>query len=245
MRSMLVTGAANGIGRAIAEAADRAGYRVGVLDLSLKEAEAVAASLTHGVALSCDVTAADQVNRVLDAFGDIDVLVNNAGILRPGPLIDHDPDDFSLVINTNLNSVFLVGQAAAKKMREKGSGSIVNMASIVGIHPSPNNGAYAAAKGGVLALTQHMSMEWGQYGIRVNAVAPGFIDAGMSAPFFENQNVRDQRTGAVPLGRLGTAEDVVKAVLFLASDDAAYISGETLTVDGGVVNSVLKNLPRD
>lgn len=242
---MLVTGAANGIGRAIAEAADRAGYRVGVLDLSLKEAEAVAASLTHGVALSCDVTAADQVNRVLDAFGDIDVLVNNAGILRPGPLIDHDPDDFSLVINTNLNSVFLVGQAAAKKMREKGSGSIVNMASIVGIHPSPNNGAYAAAKGGVLALTQHMSMEWGQYGIRVNAVAPGFIDAGMSAPFFENQNVRDQRTGAVPLGRLGTAEDVVKAVLFLASDDAAYISGETLTVDGGVVNSVLKNLPRD
>ena len=154
-------------------------------------------------------------------------------------------DDFSLVINTNLNSVFFVGQAAAKKMREKGSGSIVNMASIVGIHPSPNNGAYAAAKGGVLALTQHMSMEWGQYGIRVNAVAPGFIDAGMSAPFFENQNVRDQRTGAVPLGRLGTAEDVVKAVLFLASDDAAYISGETLTVDGGVVNSVLKNLPRD
>ena len=245
MRSMLVTGAANGIGRAIAEAADRAGYRVGVLDLSLKEAEVVAASLTHGVALSCDVTAADQVNQVLDAFGDIDVLVNNAGILRPGPLIDHDPDDFSLVINTNLNSVFLVGQAAAKKMREKGSGSIVNMASIVGIHPSPNNGAYAAAKGGVLALTQHMSMEWGQYGIRVNAVAPGFIDAGMSAPFFENQNVRDQRTGAVPLGRLGTAEDVVKAVLFLASDDAAYISGETLTVDGGVVNSVLKNLPRD
>lgn len=245
MRSMLVTGAANGIGRAIAEAADRAGYRVGVLDLSLKEAEAVAASLTHGVALSCDVTAADQVNQVLDAFGDIDVLVNNAGILRPGPLIDHDPDDFSLVINTNLNSVFFVGQAAAKKMREKGSGSIVNMASIVGIHPSPNNGAYAAAKGGVLALTQHMSMEWGQYGIRVNAVAPGFIDAGMSAPFFENQNVRDQRTGAVPLGRLGTAEDVVKAVLFLASDDAAYISGETLTVDGGVVNSVLKNLPRD
>ena len=204
---MLVTGAANGIGRAIAEAADRAGYRVGVLDLSLKEAEAVAASLTHGVALSCDVTAADQVNRVLDAFGDIDVLVNNAGILRPGPLIDHDPDDFSLVINTNLNSVFFVGQAAAKRMREKGSGSIVNMASIVGIHPSPNNGAYAAAKGGVLALTQHMSMEWGQYGIRVNAVAPGFIDAGMSAPFFENQNVRDQRTGAVPLGRLGTAED--------------------------------------
>ena len=245
MRSMLVTGAANGIGRAIAEAADRAGYRVGVLDLSLKEAEAVAASLTQGVALGCDVTAADQVNQVLDAFGDIDVLVNNAGILRPGPLIDHDPDDFSLVINTNLNSVFFVGQAAAKKMREKGSGSIVNMASIVGIHPSPNNGAYAAAKGGVLALTQHMSMEWGQYGIRVNAVAPGFIDAGMSAPFFENQNVRDQRTGAVPLGRLGTAEDVVKAVLFLASDDAAYISGETLTVDGGVVNSVLKNLPRD
>ena len=140
-----------------------------MLDLSLKEAEAVAASLTHGVALSCDVTAADQVNRVLDAFGDIDVLVNNAGILRPGPLIDHDPDDFS---NYQHQRTRFRRSGRSKKDAGKGGSSIVNMASIVGIHPNPNNGAYAAAKGGVLALTQRMSMEWGRYGIRVNAVAP-------------------------------------------------------------------------
>ena len=245
MKAMIVTGAANGIGRALARVADESGYRVGVLDISTDQAEEVAAGLTQGEALACDVTDAEQVNQVFAEFGDIDVLVNNAGILRTGPLIDHEPADFRRVIDTNLSAVFIAAQAAARIMRESGGGSIVNLASIVGIHPSPNSGAYAAAKGGVLALTQHMSLEWGGYGIRVNALAPGFIDVGMSEPFYQNQVVRDRRAGAVPLGRIGSAEDVVKAVMFLASDDAAYISGETLTVDGGVINSVLMHLPRD
>ncbi len=245
MKAMIVTGAANGIGRAIARAADESGYRVGVLDIFKDKAEQVAAGLTRGEALACDVTDEEQVNEVLEKFGTIDVLVNNAGILRTGPLIDHEPADFRRVIDTNLSAVFIAAQAAARIMRKNHGGSIVNVASIVGIHPSPNSGAYAAAKGGVLALTQHMSLEWGGYSIRVNAVAPGFIDAGMSAPFYQNQAVRDRRAGAVPLGRIGSPEDVVKAVMFLASDDAAYISGETLTVDGGVINSVLMHLPRD
>jgi len=245
MKTMIVTGAANGIGHAIARAADEFGYRVGVLDISHDQAEEVAAGLAHGEALVCDVTDADQVGRVFAEFGGIDVLVNNAGILRTGPLIDHEPADFRRVIDTNLSAVFIVAQAAARIMRENNSGSIVNVASIVGIHPSPSSGAYAAAKGGLLALTQHMSLEWGGYGIRVNAVAPGFIDAGMSATFYQNETVRDRRAGAVPLGRIGSPEDVVKAVMFLASEDAAYISGETLTVDGGVINSVLMHLPRD
>lgn len=245
MKAMIVTGAANGIGNAIARAADKSGYRVGVLDISDDRAEEVASSLNRGEALVCDVTDAEQVAQVFAEFGEINVLVNNAGILRTGPLIDHEPTDFRRVIDTNLSAVFIVAQAAARIMRESHGGSIVNVASIVGIHPSPNSGAYAAAKGGVLALTQHMSVEWGGYGIRVNAVAPGFIDAGMSAPFYQNQAVRDRRAAAVPLGRIGSPEDVVKAVMFLASEDAAYISGETLTVDGGVINSVLMHLPRD
>ena len=245
MKAMIVTGAANGIGNAIARAADKSGYRVGVLDISNDRAEEVAASLNRGEALACDVTDAEQVAQVFAEFGEINVLVNNAGILRTGPLIDHEPTDFRRVIDTNLSAVFIVAQAAARIMRESHGGSIVNVASIVGIHPSPNSGAYAAAKAGVLALTQHMSVEWGGYGIRVNAVAPGFIDAGMSAPFYRNQAVRDRRAAAVPLGRIGSPEDVVKAVVFLASEDAAYISGETLTVDGGVINSVLMHLPRD
>jgi len=105
-----------------------------------------------------------------------------------------------------------------------------------GIHPAPGSGAYGATKSGLAQMTQLMSVEWGPYGIRVNAVAPGFIDAGMSAPFFKDKAVRKQRGGGVPLRRLGTAEDVAKAVMFLASDDAAYISGQEIAIDGGVIN---------
>ena len=161
MKAMIVTGAANGIGNAIARAADKSGYRVGVLDISDDRAEEVASSLNRGEALVCDVTDAEQVAQVFAEFGEINVLVNNAGILRTGPLIDHEPTDFRRVIDTNLSAVFIVAQAAARIMRESHGGSIVNVASIVGIHPSPNSGAYAAAKAGVLALTQHMSVEWG------------------------------------------------------------------------------------
>ena len=247
LKTMLVTGAGSGLGRSIAQAADQAGFRVGVLDISVADAQAVANDLSHGVALCADVTDQSQVEQALDVLGQVDVLVNNAGILRTGPLIDHCAEDFRLVIDVNLNSVFIVAQTVARRMRNRQDatgGVIVNMSSINGIHPSPNCGAYVAAKAGVIAMTQQMSIEWGEFGIRVNAIAPGFIDAGMSTPFFEDAQVREKRAGGVPLGRLGTAEDVADAVMFLASDQASYVNGHTLTVDGGVINSVLKHLPR-
>jgi NAD(P)-dependent dehydrogenase (short-subunit alcohol dehydrogenase family) len=245
MKTLLVTGAGNGIGREVARVADRHGYRVGVLDVAADAAQQVADELGNGIALGADVRDANSVREAMSTLGDVDVVINNAGILRTGPLIDHDPEDFRLVTDVNLNAVFIVAQAAARIMREGQGGCIINLASINGIHPSPNCGAYAAAKGGVMALTQQMSMEWGQFNIRVNAVAPGFIDAGMSSPFFENPKVRANRSNAVPLGRLGTADDVAQAIMFLASDAAQYISGQTLTVDGGVINSVLQHLPRE
>lgn len=246
MKTMLITGAAHGLGAAIARAADAAGYRTAVLDLKSEECAVVADGLANGVAVAADVCDEASVERALDELGDApSVLVNNAGILRTGPLIDHSPEDFRRVMDVNLNGVFIVAQAAARRMRDNGGGSIINMSSINGIHPSPNCGAYVAAKAGVIGLTQQMSIEWGEYGIRVNAVAPGFIDAGMSAPFYENASVRNKRASAVPLGRLGTAEDIAQCVLFLASEASAYISGETITVDGGVINSVLKQLPRE
>ncbi len=245
MKTMLVTGAGQGIGAAIAGAADSAGYRVGVLDTAAEHATRVAGELGNAVPLVADVRNADEVAHALLELGSVDVLVNNAGILRTGPLIDHDPEDFRLVIDVNLNAVFVTAQAAARRMREAGGGVIVNVASINGLQPSPNSGAYAAAKAGVMALTRHMAIEWGSLGIRVNAVAPGFVDAGMSTPFYANDAVRSSRASAVPLGRLGVAEDVAQAVLFLASDAASYVSGETLTVDGGVVHSVLQQLPRE
>lgn len=245
MQTLLVTGGAHGLGAAVAQAADAAGYRVGVLDVSLAEASAVANELANGVPLEADVCDIDSVERAIYELGEVNVLVNNAGILRTGPLIEHSVDDFRRVIDVNLNGVFIVAQAAAKRMRDQGGGAIINLASINGIHPSPSCGAYAAAKAGVMGLTQQMSIEWGEFGIRVNAVAPGFIDAGMSAPFFENSEVRERRGSAVPLGRLGTAEDVAQTIIYLGSDAAAYISGQTLAIDGGVINSVLKHLPRE
>ena len=245
MKTLLVTGGAHGLGAAIAQSAAAQNYRVGILDLVLEDCQKLAQTLPQSVPLAADVCNMASIEAALDQLGTPDVLVNNAGILRTGPLIDHDFEDFRRVMDVNLNGVFAVSQAAARRMREHGGGSIINMASINGIHPSPNCGAYAAAKAGVMGLTQHMSIEWGAFGIRVNAVAPGFIDAGMSSPFYADPAVRARRGSAVPSGRLGTAEDVAQTVLFLASDAASYVNGQTLAVDGGVINSVLLHLPRD
>ena len=246
MKTMLVTGAARGLGAEVARCADADGYRVGVMDLVLADCESLTGELKNGIALAADVCDSQSVVRALDELGEVpDVLVNNAGILRTGPLIDHSIEDFRQVMDVNLNGVFVAAQAVAQRMRHHGGGVILNMSSINGIHPSPNCGAYVAAKAGVIGLTQQMSIEWGEFGIRVNAIAPGFIDAGMSAPFYKDSSVRNNRSSAVPLGRLGKGEDVARCVLFLASDAAEYISGQTIAVDGGVINSVLKQLPRE
>ena len=245
MATALITGAAHGLGACMAEHAARRGYRVGVLDLDFAEAQAIAEPI-DGTALAADVTDAGQVEAAVDRLGDApQLLINNAGILRTGPLMDHPVEDFRRVTEVNLVSVFIVSQIVARRMRDNGGGAIVNLASINAINPSTLCGAYAAAKAGIVSLTQQMSMEWGEYGIRVNSIAPGFIDAGMSAPFFENPDIRALRSNAVPLGRLGSANDVAECAMFLASDAAAYITGQNIAIDGGVINSVLMQLPRE
>ena len=229
----------------MADHAARRGYRVGVLDLDLAEARAIAEPI-GGVALAADVSDHDQVEAAVERLGETPkVLINNAGILRTGPLLEHAVDDFRHVLKVNLLSVFIVSQIVARRMKDNGGGAIVNMASINAINPSTSCGAYAAAKAGVVSLTRQMSMEWGEYGIRVNSMAPGFIDAGMSAPFFRNPAIRKLRGNAVPLGRLGSADDVAECAMFLASDAAAYITGQNIAIDGGVINSVLMQLPRE
>ena len=244
MPSMIVTGAAHGLGKCIAEHAARAGYRVGALDLEQGPTQTVADAI-GGTALVADVTDAASIEAAFAEFDETpDVLVNNAGILRTGPLMEHSVDDFRKVIDVNLNSVFIVAQIAARRMQQAGGGAIVNMSSVNGINPSTNCGAYAAAKSAVIAISKQMSMEWGEHNIRVNSVAPGFIDAGMQSPFFENPKVRELRSNAVPLKRLGSADDVAECVLFLASAKAGYISGENIAIDGGVIHSVLMQLPR-
>jgi NAD(P)-dependent dehydrogenase (short-subunit alcohol dehydrogenase family) len=223
MKTALVTGAGNGIGAAIAQRLARDGYRIAVIDTDIENAEARAQALPDAVAYATDVTDERAVEAMLDALGDIpDVLVNNAGIVRFGPLLEHSVADFRKVIDVNLVGTFIMSRAVGRRMIARRSGAMVNITSINAVAPSPDAGAYPASKAAVALLTQHFALVLGPHGIRVNAVAPGFIDAGMGAAIYADPKVRDTRSRSVPVGSLGTAEDVAEAVAFLVSDKARY-----------------------
>lgn len=241
----VVTGAGAGLGASIAERLASEGYAVALLDQDGDAASRRAEELTGASAFQVDVSNPEQVADVFSRIGAVDLLVNNAGIARFGPLLEQSPADMQAVINVNLMGTALCAQQAAKRMAEQGAGCIINLSSINAVTPGPNVGLYAATKAAVHNLTILQALEWGPMGVRVNAIAPGFIDAGMSAPFFEQASVREKRAGGVPLKRLGQADDVVNAVVYLQSEAAQYVSGHQLVVDGGVVGSLLAHLPRD
>lgn len=235
-----MTGAAAGIGAAIAELAAASGWTVGILDADEAGAESAADRL-GAIPLSASVTDPAAIERAFDAFGPVDAVIHNAGIVRFGPLADLDLDDWRAVVDVNLTGTFVVGRAAAARLTD--GGSIVNIGSMNGVAPGPNAGAYGATKAGVHLLTQQMALEFAPR-IRVNAVAPGLIDAGMSAPIYSDPATRAAREAKVPLGRLGRGVDVARAALWLASGDAGYITGHVLVVDGGVTMAMIANLPR-
>lgn len=241
--SAVVTGAAGGIGRAIAGRLLETGWRVGMVDLPASGIDPVATGM-GGVPLAVDIRDESAVEEALDAFGDpLDLVVNNAGVARFGPLLDLSRADFDVVVSVNLIGTFTVARAAARRMAGRG-GAIVNITSMNGVAPGPNAGAYGSTKAAVALLTQQMALEWGPLGIRVNAVAPGLILAGMSDPIYADPEVRSARESKVPLGRLGRADDIADAVMFLAGPAASYITGQNLLVDGGVTMSVIGGLPR-
>ena len=241
----LITGAGNGIGAAIATAAHRAGYRVGVMDADADAARAMAAQLGDAIAVPCDVTDEKAVDRALATLGAVpDLLVNNAGIVKFGHLLDISVDDFRRVLDVDLVGAYILSRAVGRGMRERGSGNIVGISSINAITPSLGTNAYAAAKGGLVNMTKLLALELGPFGVRVNSVSPGFVDGGMSTAVFANAKTRELRTNAVPLRRLGSVEDIANAVMFLASDEATYIHGQDLGVDGGLVHSLLSQIPR-
>jgi NAD(P)-dependent dehydrogenase (short-subunit alcohol dehydrogenase family) len=239
----LVTGGASGLGAAIGTAAAAAGYRVGLYDIDGDRVEQSAAAIDDAVALVGSTTDGDAVEAALDAFGTPDVLVNNAGIVRFGPLADLSVDDWRAVVDVNLTGTFVTARAAARRMLGGDGGAVINIGSMNGVAPGPFSGAYGPTKAAVGLLTEQMALEWAPT-VRVNAVAPGLIDAGMSEQLYADPTTRAAREGMVPLGRLGRADDVAEAVLWLASDGARYVTGQTLLVDGGVTGSIIMNLPR-
>ncbi|MFL2993034.1 MAG: SDR family NAD(P)-dependent oxidoreductase [Acidimicrobiales bacterium] len=240
-----MTGAGSGIGKAIAELAGKQNFRVGVLDHNKEIAEETASRIPNAIALHASTTEPEKIEEALDKFGEApDALVNNAGIVRFGSLIDLPLSDWKSVLDVNLTGVFISSQAVAQRMKDNGGGSIVNMTSIAGIQPNVGGGSYGAGKAGLHLLTRQMSIEWGEYNIRVNSVAPGFIDGGMSAPIFADTEIRSSRESRVPSRRLGTVTDVANTVLFLCSDEASYVNGNQIVVDGGVTSSLMASFPR-
>ena len=238
----LVTGGSRGIGRAIClELASRGASVVVNFNSSGDAARSVVAEIeaNGGTAETwqADVSNEEQVKAMFKAItshhGTIDILVNNAGMTRDNVIMMMKPDDFDSVINTNLRSTWLCCKTAVRTMMRKRTGAIINITSVVGIAGNGGQTNYAASKAGIIGLTKSLAKEVAVRGITVNAVAPGFVETAMTADL--SDDIKDKAIEAIPLGRMGEPEDIAKAVAFLASSDASYITGQTLVVDGGMV----------
>jgi 3-oxoacyl-[acyl-carrier protein] reductase len=237
----LVTGAARGIGQAIALQLASDGADLALCDVKVEWLAETAAKVqalgrraqTYAMDVANGAAVGEAVTKVAADFGRIDVLVNNAGITRDTLLMRMTEEDWDAVLDINLKGAFLVTKAVVKYMMKQRSGAIVNIASVVGIMGNAGQANYTASKAGLIALTKTTAKELGSRNVRVNAVAPGFIRTAMTEKLSEQ--AKDAMLRLVPLGRPGEPEDVAKAVAFLASDNAAYVNGQTLTVCGGMV----------
>ena len=227
-----MTGGSRGIGRAIALELGRAGAQVVVGDNSgAEEAEQVAAE-AGGRAVQADVSDPASARQLVEDAGDVDVLVNNAGLTRDGLLARMPDDDWRATLETNLSSVFYTCRAVTRGMMRRRSGSIVNVSSIVGIHGNWGQTNYGASKAGIIGFTKSLARELGSRNVRANVVAPGYVNTRLTEVLPEE--AREAMLSNTPLGRLGDPEDIAGAVRFLSSDEASFITGEVLLVDGGL-----------
>ncbi|MBI2939960.1 MAG: SDR family oxidoreductase [Chloroflexi bacterium] len=238
---VLITGAGGGIGRACAIEFGQEGARLVLSDVNLTAAQAVAdeqvAQGVEAIAVQTEVTSAESVqemiNRTLSAFGQLDVLINNAGIFQSKPILEMTAADWDRVLEVNLRGVFLCGQAAFRVMMEQRSGKIVSLGSLAGQVGGIVAGAnYAASKAGVICFTKSLAKQAGPYNINVNCVNPGVIDTAMTQPWGEER--RSRMAADTPLRRLGTAAEVAKVIVFLASDAASFVHGAHVDINGGI-----------
>lgn len=247
-KTAIVTGGGRGIGRAVAISLAKAGMNVVInyagndaaaeetVELCNEAFKSLGNDGAEAIAIKADVSVKSGVDELFAAvkeqFGGVDVLVNNAGVTRDGLIIGLKEEDFDVVMNTNLKGAFLCSQAAAKMMIRKRAGVIINLSSVVGLHGNAGQSNYSASKAGIIGLTKSLAKELSGRNIRVNAVAPGFIDTDMTKVLSED--VKEAMKKEIPLGDMGSPEDIACAVAFLVSDGARYITGQVLSVDGGM-----------
>jgi 3-oxoacyl-[acyl-carrier protein] reductase len=239
-RTALVTGASRGIGRACALALSQAGVRVALAARTVDQIEELAAEIRaegrEAFPVALDLASAESIKeataRTAKEFGRIDILVNNAGITRDNLTLRMKKDDWDAVLATNLTGAFLMIQQVLSGMMKERWGRIINISSVVGEMGNPGQANYVASKAGLIGLTKSIAQEMGSRNITVNAIAPGFIETGMTQGL--SQELKDKMMANIPLRRIGTAEDVAGAVVFLASEGAAYVTGHVLDVNGGI-----------
>lgn len=241
-KCVLITGGGNGIGRAACLAFAREGGQVAVADTNMDHAEATAQDArkegSRAVAFRADVAdpvaAEAVVNQTVAALGHVDALVNSAGVREITPFLELPLAEWQRVIATNLTGTFLFAQLTARQMIARGQGGkIVNLASVAGVTAVPNRAAYVSSKHAVVGLTKEMAIELASHNIQVNAVAPGVVETAMTAPYFANPDVAASLKKAHPVGRWGQPEEVASLILYLASEEANFITGATFLIDGG------------
>jgi 3-oxoacyl-[acyl-carrier protein] reductase len=231
-RTALVTGGSRGIGQAIATELANAGAQVVIgYRTGGDEAEKVAGEI-GGRAVQADVSNPEDAKRLVDEAGDVEILVNNAGVTRDGLLARMSDEDWDVVIDTNLRGTFNTCRAATRGMMKRRSGAIVNVSSIVGVHGNPGQTNYSASKAGIIGFTKALARELGSRGVRANVVAPGYVSTRLTNELPDE--LKQAMLANTPLGRFGDPEDVAGAVRFLCSDAAAFVTGEVLLVDGGL-----------
>jgi 3-oxoacyl-[acyl-carrier protein] reductase len=231
-KSALVTGGSRGIGRAVVLELVEAGATVTLSYRSGKDEAEEVARETGATAVQADVSDPEAAKRLVDDAGELDILVNNAGVTRDGLIARMSDEDWHEVIGTNLNGVFHTCRAAARGMMRRRSGSIVNVSSVVGVRGNPGQTNYSASKAGIIGFTKALARELGIRGVRANVVAPGYVDTRLTQAI--SKDMRGLMLANTPLGRFGSPEDVAAAVRFLCSEEASFITGEVLLVDGGL-----------